>query len=108
MFAQHRFEFFLTEPTFPTRRFKAAPVIDILIDDDELAAGLEHAAKLGDGGFNVDGMFQTFRRVDGVEGLVSKGVARERGTAGEQRRLDMLEHGEGEIHAGDLRSGTLL
>ena len=108
MLAQHRLKFFLTEPAFPSRRLKATPVIDILVYDDELAAGLEHTAELGDGGFNVDGMLQTFGGVDGVEGFIAKGVARERRTAGEQRRLDVLEHGQGEIQACDFSGGALI
>ena len=36
------------EPFLPLRRFQAAPLLVVLVDDHDAAAGLDHAAHLGD------------------------------------------------------------
>jgi hypothetical protein len=60
-------EFFFVEPGLPWRGFQAAPVFGVLVDDDEAAAGFEDAAEFGDRAFDIDGVFERFGGVDGVE-----------------------------------------
>jgi hypothetical protein len=74
------------EPLFPGGGFEAAPVFGVLVDDGEAAAGLEDAAEFGDGGFDVDGVFERFGGVDAVERVVAERQGEQRpGDAGERR-----------------------
>jgi hypothetical protein len=70
-------EFVAVEPFFPGGGIEAAPVFGVFIDDGEAAAGLEDAAEFGDGGFDIDGVFEGFGGVDAVEGVVLEGEGQE-------------------------------
>lgn len=94
------------EPGFPVRGFQAAPVFDVLVDDDELAAGLEDAGEFGDGAFNIDSVLEAFRGVDEIESVIGEGVLGEGSAAGEQGGFGVSEHGEGEIEGNDAGLGV--
>ena len=105
MAAEEFFQFLPAEPFFPGGGFKAAPVVEVFINDDEAAAGAEDTAEFGDGEFNIDGMLERFRGVDAVEGVVGERKVSERAGAGGERRGAMGEHGKGEIEGNEGGAG---
>jgi len=73
-----------------------------LSDDYDAAAGGDDAADLGDGALDIDGVFEGFGGVSGVESAIAERQVGE----GTGARLDggrgEPEHGLGEIQPGDL------
>jgi hypothetical protein len=94
-------EFVAVKPFFPGGGIEAAPVFGVLVDDGEAAAGLEDAAEFGDGGFDVDGVFEGFSGVDAIEGVVLEGEGEEGSGDTGQIWTGKLEHGDGEVHGDD-------
>lgn len=85
-------QFVAMEPLFPGGGIETAPVFSIFVDDGEAAAGFEDAAESGDGGFDIDGVFEGFGSVNAVEGIVLEGEGEEgTGDAG-QIRTGELQH----------------
>jgi hypothetical protein len=100
-------EFVAEEPLFPGGGIEAAPVFGIFVDDGEAAPGFEDAAESGDGGFDIDGVFEGFGGVNAVKGVVLEGEGEEgTGDAG-QIGTGELEHRDGEIHGDDGGLGVL-
>ena len=100
-------EFVAVEPFFPGGGIEAAPVFGVFIDDGEAAPGHEDAAEFGDGGFDIDGVFEGFGGVDAVEGVVLEGEGEEGTGDAAQIRTGELEHRDGEIHGDDGGFGIL-
>ena len=51
-------QFLAPEPSFPLRSLQPAIVFDVLVDDGDGAAGLDHPAELGNSGVNVNGVLE--------------------------------------------------
>ena len=93
---------FSLKPLLPGGGLEAAPVFGVLVDDDELAAGLEYAGEFGYRSINVNSVFEAFGGVDEVEGIISKRVLGEGATDWRERRLRVGEHGQGEVEGDDF------
>ena len=82
MLFEHLLHFLAAKPAFPSWGLEATPMFDVLVDDDESAAGLQYPAELCDGSFDFDGVLQTLGRIYKIEGAVPEWVLREGATAG--------------------------
>ena len=106
--AQQVLEFPAGEPLFPLGSFQFAPLIGVLVDDGDPAAGLDDATNFSDRFFDFHGVLERFGGVSAVEEIVGEGELGHRSGAGMDAFGDEAEHSFRDVEAPEFGLRLLL